>query len=134
MIHRLTVTPAGFYIYRPDPEPMNRVLRKYSTRHHFFLRVQFSEENGEPVRFSSRVSNDSIFEERFKTVLKNGLSIAGRKYNFFRFSHSSLRAQSCWFMTPFAHDRSLLHDWMLIQQLGNFTEIRCPAKCAARIG
>lgn len=134
MIHRLTVTPAGFYMTGPDREPLNRVLRKYPKHYDFFLRVQFSDEDGEPVRFNPRVSNDSIFEGRFKTVLKEGFNMAGRKYGFLGFSHSSLRAQSCWFLAPFAQDGSLLYDRMLIQQLGDFTKIRCPAKCAARIG
>ena len=37
-------------------------------------------------------------------------------------------------MAPFLHENSLLFDRMLIQYLGNFASIRCPAKCAARIG
>ncbi|KAI9825931.1 MAG: hypothetical protein M1819_000450 [Sarea resinae] len=134
LIHRLTVTPAGNYLYGPDVEPMNRVLRKYPTHHEFFLRVQFLDEDGEPVRFNPRVSNDFIFNDRFKSLLSSGFSIAGRKYDFLGFSHSSLRAQSCWFMAPFACNGSLLYDRMLIQELGDFTKIRCPAKCAARIG
>ncbi|KUJ21239.1 rna-dependent rna polymerase-like protein [Mollisia scopiformis] len=134
MIHRAMITPAGIYLDGPDAEPMNRVLRKYPNHHEFFLRVQFGDEDGEPVRFNPRVSNDLIYNERFKSVLRNGISIAGRRYNFLGFSHSSLRAQSCWFMAPFTHNGSLLFDRMLIQQLGDFTKIRCPAKCAARIG
>ncbi|KAE8452050.1 hypothetical protein EG329_002215 [Mollisiaceae sp. DMI_Dod_QoI] len=134
MIHRVTVTPAGIYLYGPDAEPMNRVLRKYPNNHEFFLRVLFAEEDGEPVRFNPQVSNDLIFNDRFKGILRNGFSIAGRRYDFLGFSHSSLRSQSCWFMAPFSHGGSLLFDRLLIQQLGDFTKIRCPAKCAARIG
>jgi hypothetical protein len=134
MVHRLTVTPAGIYLDGPDAEPMNRVLRKYPKHHEFFLRVSFTDEDGEPVRYNPRVSNDQIFNLRFKSVLRNGISIASRKYDFLGFSHSSLRAQSCWFMAPFMYEGSLLYDRQLIQQLGDFTQIRCPAKCAARIG
>jgi hypothetical protein len=134
MVHRLTVTPAGGYLYGPDAEPMNRVLRKYPKHHEFFLRVSFTDEDGEPVRYNPRVSNDQIFSIRFKSVLREGINIAGRKYDFLGFSHSSLRAQSCWFMAPFPYEGSLLYDRVLIKQLGDFTQIRCPAKCAARIG
>jgi hypothetical protein len=134
MIHRVLVTPAGIYLYGPDAEPMNRVLRKYPKHHEYFLRVSFADEDGEPVRYNPRVSNDQIFNDRFKSVLRDGMSIAGRKYDFLGFSHSSLRAQSCWFMAPFTYKGSLLYDRLLIQQLGDFTQIRCPAKCAARIG
>jgi RNA dependent RNA polymerase len=134
MIHRVMVTPASMYLFGPDAEPMNRVLRKYPKHHEFFLRVTFADEDGEPVRYNPRVSNDKIFNERFKSVLRDGISIAGRRYDFLGFSHSSLRAQSCWFMAPFVYEDSLLYDRLLIQQLGDFTQIRCPAKCAARIG
>ena len=134
MIHRVTVTPTGMYLYGPDSEPMNRVLRKYPNNHEFFLRVTFADEDGESVRYNPRVSNDQIFNQRFKSMLRNGISIAGRKYDFLGFSHSSLRAQSCWFMAPFTHDGSLLFYKKFIEELGDFTQIRCPAKCAARIG
>lgn len=134
IVHRVTITPAGTYLNGPDAEPMNRVLRKYPNHHEYFLRVQFGDEDGEPVRFNPQVSNDFVFNERFKSVLRNGITIAGRKHDFLGFSHSSLRAQSCWFMAPFIHNGSLLFDRLLIKQLGNFTKIRCPAKCAVRIG
>ncbi|KAL5318216.1 hypothetical protein ACEPPN_013275 [Leptodophora sp. 'Broadleaf-Isolate-01'] len=134
MIHRAVVTPSGIYLYGPDPEPFNRVLRKYASHHEFLLRVQFADEDGEPVRYNPRVSNEAIFDGRFKGILKKGFDIAGRRFDFLGFSHSSLRAQSCWFMSPFSQDGSLIYDRVLIQQLGDFTKIHCPAKCAARIG
>ncbi|PBP20340.1 RNA-dependent RNA polymerase [Diplocarpon rosae] len=134
MIHQVRLTPAGLYLSGPDPEPHNRVLRKYPKYHEFFLRVQFADEDGEPVRFNQRISNESVFSGRFKRILRSGFFIAGRKFDFLGFSHSSLRAQSCWFMSPFAQNGSLIYDRVLIQQLGDFTKIRCPAKCAARIG
>jgi len=133
-IHRVTVTPASIYLYGPDAEFMNRVLRKYPKHHEFFLRILFAEEDGEPVRFNPRVSNDQIFSERFKSILRNGISIAGCKCDFLGFSHSSLRAKTCWFMAPFAYNGSLLFARLLIQRLGDFTKIRSSVKCAARIG
>ena len=62
-----------------------------------------------------------------------GLDIAGEHFDFPGFSHSSLRTQTCWFMRAFVEDGSLLFARKLIQNLGNFSSIRCPAKCAARI-
>ena len=38
-IHRVTVTPAGTYLYGPEPESNNRVLRKYSKHHDYWLRT-----------------------------------------------------------------------------------------------
>lgn len=133
VIHRVTVTPAGIYLYGPEPESNNRVLRKYPNHHDYFIRVQFSDEDGSPVKFNPAVSNDPIYD-RFRKILNEGISIGGRHFAFLGFSHSSLRAQSCWFMAPFSHDGHLLYDRMLIQGLGDFSNIRCPAKCAARIG
>ncbi|EKD15408.1 uncharacterized protein L3040_001776 [Drepanopeziza brunnea f. sp. 'multigermtubi'] len=134
MIHRVTITPSGFYLGGPEYEPMNRVLRQYPKHHDSFIRVSFADEDGEPIRFNPKVSNEKIFQDRFGTFLSTGFHVAGRKFDFLGFSHSSLRAQSCWFMSPFAHNGSLMYDRVLIQQLGDFTKIRCPAKCAARIG
>ena len=134
IIHRVSVTPAGIYLYGPEPETNNRVLRKYSGHHENFIRVQFSDEDGEPVRFGADVSNDEIFNVRFRKILREGIDIAGRTFEFLGFSHSSLRAQSCWFVTPFFHNGDLLYDRAIIHDLGDFSLIRSPAKCAARIG
>ena len=127
------MTPAGIYLYGPEPESNNRVLRKYSKHHEYFIRVQFTDEDGLPVRYNSEVSNELIYT-RFRKVLNEGIGIAGRQFAFLGFSHSSLRTQSCWFVAPFIENETLLHDRMLIQGLGDFSNIRCPAKCAARIG
>ncbi|TVY45069.1 RNA-dependent RNA polymerase [Lachnellula subtilissima] len=134
VIHRAKVMPSGIHLHGPEPETNNRILRKYPGQHEFFLRVQFCDEDGQPVRFNPRISNDKIYHGRFKEVFREGINIAGRVYKFLGFSHSSLRAQSCWFMAPFLYENSPLYDKMLIQDLGNFASIRCPAKCAARIG
>ncbi|KAE9382198.1 RdRP-domain-containing protein [Stipitochalara longipes BDJ] len=134
IVHRVKVTPTAIHLYGPEAESNNRVLRKYPNHHDYFLRVQFCDEDGQPVRFNPRVSNERILRGRFKDILDKGINIAGREYAFLGFSHSSLRAQLCWFMAPFVYEGSLLWDRMIIQDLGNFSMIRCPAKCAARIG
>lgn len=53
---------------------------------------------------------------------------------FLGFSHSSLRTQTCWFMAPFTLDKEELRASVVISRLGDFSKIRSPAKCAARIG
>ncbi|KAL8638350.1 MAG: hypothetical protein Q9228_004498 [Teloschistes exilis] len=134
MIHKATVTPAGTYLEGPEPEVKNRVLRKYSRFSNYFLQVTFTDEDGEPMRYDSTSSLTEIFHERFKKVLESSITIAGRPYEFLGFSHSSLRAQTCWFMAPFVTDGAVLHARLVIKNLGNFSAIRSPAKCAARIG
>jgi hypothetical protein len=133
-IFRAFVTPAGVYLHGPEPETKNRVLRKYNDHHDYFLRVQFCDEDGEQVRFDPRTSNDDIFYVRFKNVLEEGIEIAGRRYGFLGFSHSSLRSQTCWFMAPFAHGGKLQLYQLVIGNLGDFSNFQSPAKCAARIG
>ena len=133
-IHKAIVTPAGTYLYGPDQEPMNRVLRKYSKYLDYFLKVTFADEDGEALRYNPGVSNSDIYHTRFKKVLGSIINIAGRGFQFLGFSHSSLRAQTCWFMAPFTHEGELLLAESVIRKLGDFSAIRTPAKCAARIG
>ena len=134
LIHKAIVTPAGTYLYGPDQEPMNRVLRKYQQYLDYFLKVTFADEDGEAIRYSASVSNSEIYHTRFKKVLGGIINIAGRGFEFLGFSHSSLRAQTCWFMAPFTHEGKLLLARSVIGNLGDFSAIRTPAKCAARIG
>ncbi|KLJ12209.1 hypothetical protein EMPG_12727 [Blastomyces silverae] len=133
-IHRAQVTPCGIYLYGPYMETKNRVLRLYADHVDHFLRVEFIDESGDPVRYDPRASVDRIFQHRFKGVLKNGINIAGRKFEFLGFSHSSLRSQTCWFVAPFYADGILFNTTTIIQNLGRFDHINSPAKQAARIG
>jgi hypothetical protein len=135
LIHKVTVTPCGLLLGGPEPEVTNRVLRKYSGYTDYFVRVTFADEDGELIRFDGRASQQKIFHERFKLFLEHGINIAGRSFTFLGFSHSSLRSQTCWFMAPVTLPESgLVIPPQVIKQLGNFTAIRSPAKCAARIG
>ncbi|MCJ1395918.1 hypothetical protein MMC18_008804 [Xylographa bjoerkii] len=134
-IHRATVTPLGIYLYGPFWESKNRILRRYADHTDFFMRVEFMEETGDPIRFEQDVSLDQIFQQRFMTVLRNGFIIGDRHFEFLGFSHSSLRSQSCWFMAAFtAETGEPLDARSIIRTLGEFGHIKSPARCAARIG
>ena len=133
-IHRVTITPLGTYLCGPYQEPMNRVLRRYAAHSDNFLRVEFSEETGETMRFDRDTSLDKIFQKRFKSVLRDGIVIGGKRFEFLGFSHSSLRSQLCWFMSSFKFSNGLLDARSIIPLLGDFSKILSPAKCAARIG
>ncbi|KAL8946947.1 MAG: hypothetical protein Q9222_006725, partial [Ikaeria aurantiellina] len=133
-IHKALVTPVGIYLSGPQPEMKNRVLRKYSAFSSYFLQVTFADEDGEVIRSDRATTLDKIYHERFKDVLSGNITIAGRPFEFLGFSHSSLRAQTCWFMAPFVWDGELRHARAVIKDLGDFSAIRSPAKCAARIG
>lgn len=134
-IHHATVTPAGIYLHGPTLETKNRVLRLYSEFRDCFLRVEFLDETGDPVRYDPRANLDEIFQGRFKSVLLEGINIAGRQFQFLGFSHSSLRYQTCWFVAAFRDmNGDIIDAHSIIPRLGDFTQIRSPARCAARIG
>lgn len=133
-IHRAEITPTAIYLAGPDVEEGNRVLRKYAGFSEHFLRVTFMDEDGETFYFDKNFSNTDIFHWRFKEILNDGVEVAGRLFKFLGFSHSSLRAQTCWFLAPFIHDGKPIDADMIISSLGDFSHIRSPAKCAARIG
>ncbi len=109
IIHKAIVTPAGIYLYGPERESNNRILWKYPNYYDHFLRVQFSEENGQPIHSNATISNMAIFN-RFRKVLNSGIHIASLYFSFLGFSHSSLHSQLCWFMAPFIYNRSLLYN------------------------
>ena len=135
LIHKATVTPLGIYLSGPCWETKNRVLRKHAFHTDNFLRVEFAEETGDPVTYDPTSSTDHIYQKRFKDVLISGFVIGGRHFEFLGFSHSSLRSQSCWFMSPFTNeDGETLNARNIIPTLGDFSQIQSPAKCAARIG
>lgn len=131
VIHKATVTPCGVYLEGPEAESNNRVLRKYSKNHDCFLRVQFCDEDGERVQYSSGSSNDLVYD-RFRKILNEGISIAGMHFAFLGFSHSSLRDQSCWFMAPFTYNGSLIYDREVIKELGGFSHIRASQRSVPR--
>ncbi|KAI9768710.1 MAG: hypothetical protein M1840_004705 [Geoglossum simile] len=134
LVHTAKVTPAGIYLHGPEAETKNRVLRTYRDFTDYFLRVSFLDEDYEPIRFDRHASLVDIFHARFKRVLEGAITIAGRPFEFLGFSHSSLRSQTCWFMAPFTYNGELHYARSVIAKLGDFSQIRSPAKCAARIG
>ncbi|KAL9027908.1 MAG: hypothetical protein Q9196_003644 [Gyalolechia fulgens] len=149
-IYKATVTPLGIHLSGPEAEVKNRVLRQYSAFSNYFLQVSFLDEDGEPLRHHHGISLTTIYHERFKKILGGNITVCGRPYEvsaypqtglklltdpkFLGFSHSSLRSHTCWFMAPFTWNGQLRHAGSVIKDLGDFSAIRSPAKCAARIG
>ncbi|KAL8833642.1 MAG: hypothetical protein Q9170_004163 [Blastenia crenularia] len=133
-IHKVDVTPTGIYLAGPDQESSNRVLRNYAQYIEYFLRVTFMDEDGEKFHCDRYRNNSVIFHARFRNILQEGIEVGGRTYEFLGFSTSSLRAQTCWFLAPFITSGQRVDADLIISKLGDFSHIRCPAKCAARIG
>ncbi|USW59560.1 Putative RNA-dependent RNA polymerase, eukaryotic-type [Septoria linicola] len=134
LIHKVIVTPSSIRLEGPEPEPTNRVLRRHSENTDLFVRVLFQDEDGGRVSYDWSSNYERIYHQRFKGILDSSITIAGKSFTFLGFSHSSLRSQSCWFMAPFVKYGTLMFAEMVIKELGDFSNIRIAAKCAARIG
>ncbi|PYH92297.1 rna-dependent rna polymerase [Aspergillus ellipticus CBS 707.79] len=133
-IHKVMVTPTRVSLHGPELEPKNRILRRFPNHHDYFIRVQFCDESGQDLHFNSHVSHNDVFA-RFKSVLTQGIQIAGRRYSFLGWSHSSLRSHAVWFSAPFVDDNGEFQThFSIIKALGDFSKIQSPARCAARIG
>jgi hypothetical protein len=115
----------------PDWGVSNRILRKYDTHSKYFMRVFFADEDGLSVFHDPRASQETVYE-RFRSILRAGISVAGQNFQFLGFSHASLRTHQAWFMAPFAKDDVIVRAGDVIRDLGDFTHIHCSAKCAAR--
>uniref|UniRef100_A0A7N0V1N8 RNA-dependent RNA polymerase n=1 Tax=Kalanchoe fedtschenkoi TaxID=63787 RepID=A0A7N0V1N8_KALFE len=137
-VRRVQITPTKVYFCGPDPIVSNRVLRHYQNAIDNFLRVSFVDEDLDKLYSTAltgrttkgtKGSFNRIYE-RLICVLKNGLHIGGRKFEFLAFSSSQLRENSCWMFasTPGLTARDI-RNWM-----GDFSTIRNVAKYAARLG
>jgi RNA-dependent RNA polymerase len=141
-VRRLYVSPTKVYCMGPELEGSNRVTRHYKDHIDRFLRVSFVDENFGPVpstalsvptrgnSLSGLVAERSEVFDRILTVLQQGVTVGGQKFEFLAFSASQLREQSVWM---FASNQALtaqsIRTWM-----GDFLSIRNVAKCAARMG
>ncbi|KAG8816243.1 hypothetical protein FRC17_000392 [Serendipita sp. 399] len=132
--HHIVITPTSIILHGPFPDETNRVLRKYRDHQQCFLRVQFREEDQLQVRQERGISSTKILDERFRRFLHEGITIAGRKFEFLGYSSSALKEHAVWFMTPFQIDEMVITPDFIRQTLGNFERvIRCPARYGARI-
>ncbi|KAK8095079.1 hypothetical protein PG997_001764 [Apiospora hydei] len=124
-VYKAQVSPTGLTFHGPELEAKNRILRRFPDHVEYFLRVQFSDEDGQNLRFNPKASNTEIYE-RFKEVFKKGFAIGGRHYSFLGFSHSSLRSHSAWFMASFVFNSTLQTYFTVISHLGKFSFLETP--------
>ncbi|KAI8364451.1 RNA dependent RNA polymerase-domain-containing protein [Blakeslea trispora] len=140
IVRRVIVTPTSIYPLQPTVEPMNLFqyhFKEYADR---FLYVQFTDENLMPIvptqsaedeERTKELQNDRIYE-RIYNVLKRGLRIAGRDYEYLGASVDQLRSHSCWFISPISDfTRTKLLNW-----IGDFREIETVSKfsmCAGQL-
>ncbi|XP_071691335.1 probable RNA-dependent RNA polymerase 1 [Rutidosis leptorrhynchoides] len=137
-VRRVQITPSKVYFCGPEVNVSNRVLRHYADYMDNFLRVSFLDEELEKLYstdLSPRVTNQNgdsrtAIYNRILSVLKNGIAIGDKKFEFLAFSSSQLRDNSAWmFASTGRLNAAGIREWM-----GDFSSIKNVAKYAARLG
>ncbi|KAI8641842.1 RNA dependent RNA polymerase-domain-containing protein [Parasitella parasitica] len=124
MMRRVLVTPTSVYPLQPTVEPMNNLryhFKEYADR---FLFVQFTDEDLNPVAplddGEDDTSQNAALLDRIYAILRRGLSVAGRDFEFLSTSIQDLRVHGCWFFAPTKQiNRNHIMAW-----LGDFSEIK----------
>nr|XP_043632861.1 probable RNA-dependent RNA polymerase 1 [Erigeron canadensis] len=134
-VRRAQITPSKVYFCGPEINVSNRVLRHYAEDIDNFLRVSFLDEELEKL-YSTDLSPRVIGERktaiysRILSVLRDGIVIGNKKFEFLAFSSSQLRDNSAWMFSSTGRvNASTIREWM-----GDFSSIKNVAKYAARLG
>jgi RNA-dependent RNA polymerase len=137
--HHVVITPSRILLEGPHATQSNRVIRHYQdhdpTLVERFLRVEFCDEDHLAYRWDREVDGAWFLQRRVGGVLRDGLELAGRSFEFLAYSTSSLREHAVWFVLPF-HDpvEGYVNAEKIRAQLGDFSGLlRTPSKYAARI-
>ena len=70
LCHHVTFTPTRMVLEGPYVTQSNRVIRQYPGLEHFFVRVDFKDENRTQIKWSFDVDGHPILVERVGNVLK----------------------------------------------------------------
>lgn len=123
-LRKVIVTPTSIYPLQPTIEPMNHI--QYHFREHVdrFLFVQFTDEDLEPIlppnNDDEKSTQNLKLYDRIYQMLRRGIRIAGRMYDFLGTSIEDLRSHQCWFFARTENlERADILAWM-----GNFREIK----------
>lgn len=138
--HRALITPSKIYCLGPELEKSNYVVKNFAQYALDFMRVTFVEEDWSklPVNVLSTSVEQGFYAKPYRTgiyhrilsILRDGIVIGDKRFEFLAFSASQLRSNSVWM---FASNDSVkaedIREWM-----GCFNKIRSVSKCAARMG
>ncbi|CAL0318586.1 unnamed protein product [Lupinus luteus] len=134
-VRRVQITPCKVYFCGPEINVSNRVLRHFHQHVDNFLRVSFVDEELDKLYSTDLSPRTSVNKKteiyhRILSILKNGIDIGDKKFEFLAFSSSQLRENSLWMFAPTAGcTAASIREWM-----GNFRHIKNVAKYAARLG
>ncbi|KAJ7256500.1 RNA dependent RNA polymerase-domain-containing protein [Mycena haematopus] len=133
----VTVTPTRMILEGPYPIQSNRILRRYQKYEENFLRVDFRDEDKLQYRWAREVDGSYFVRERVGGILKRGLVLGGREFEFLAYSTSALRGHAVWFMSPFMDaNGAWITSEIIRKDVGDFAGtplLKCPSKYAARL-
>jgi len=137
----VSISPTSMKLDGPFPERSNRVLRTYAENYDSFIRVSFVEETDLRYQQDREIDGPAFIGLWVSPILRNGLTIAGKRFNFLAYSQSALRSHTVWFVKDFIDSRGdSITAAEIIARLGTFDGlaydrqlIYCPARYAARI-
>jgi RNA-dependent RNA polymerase len=132
IVRSATITPTMVYFNSPAVEISNRVIRGLTQHTDRFLRVRFSEElDYGQIMSSHGQRNDSVYD-RIRQILRNGIVLGDRTYEFLAFGNSQFRERGAYFFAPTV-DYSCQR---IRDELGqmNPSDRVLPAKYCARLG
>ncbi|PWN52218.1 RdRP-domain-containing protein [Violaceomyces palustris] len=138
-VYHATVTPTRTLLSGPVVDTSNRVLRLFPYHSHHFIRVAFTDEDFDRFPVNRRdlrgTDSEEFARERIGGTLKEGIAIAGRRWDMLAWSSSSIGTHQCWFCTPFRDEEGKLWNAHLIRQaLGDFSRVEMiPARYGARL-
>lgn len=138
--HRALITPTKICCMGPELETSNYVVKNFAEYASDFIRVTFVEEDWgklHPNVVSTSIEQGLLSKpyrtgiyDRILSILRNGIVIGSKKYEFLAFSASQLRSNSVWMFASNENVRAEdIREWM-----GCFNKIRSVSKCAARMG
>ncbi|CAI8609942.1 unnamed protein product [Vicia faba] len=138
--HRALITPSKIYCLGPELETSNHVVKHFASYASDFIRITFVEEDWSklPTNAVSTSLQRGIFAKPFKTeiykrvlnILREGVLIGSKRFEFLAFSASQLRSNSVWLFASNDKVKAAdIREWM-----GSFNNIRSVSKCAARMG
>jgi RNA-dependent RNA polymerase len=120
VIKKVIITPTRIIKKEEPLFQSNRMLRKFG--HENFLQVDFRNE------YLQSFQEESFFwKNRLNAILSNGVYIDGQRFQFIGHSNSGLKQYSFWFIR---NNNDFSSIW---GQMGDFTDIKCIAKCSSRM-
>lgn len=132
-IRSAVVTPSTIYYGTPSVDTSNRILRYYQEYADRFLRVQFRDEIHVGKIYANNNANNFAMREVYARVIRTlqyGITIGDRHYEFLAFGNSQFREHGAYFFASLPH----LTAANIRALMGDLTDIKIPAKHAARLG